>query len=193
MEIKSGEKMKALASILKLKAENAKNSGRTNIVGDYYGFINSNSMLFRGYGFLPTVESTENNEYINSLFSLRELVGYDILVSDLVELQDYRKRGELEEFGRQIKNEQFMFYLVDKNGDIESLRQILGSGEIRKFYISSSGISFFSGVDFYIPKSSGKPHRKAMGKENESTGELILKEINEREKKQFKSGYVLYP
>ncbi|MCL4376141.1 hypothetical protein M1558_01460 [Candidatus Parvarchaeota archaeon] len=159
------EKAKKLDSITKVPVEQ----------------VSTDSESFEMYGMLPDFENIYRKDYIDSLFLLRNIVGKDILVSDLKKLAESKKSGTLQSYLEEILEENGNCAVQNKhNCSIDYF--LPARNEINKFYISNERITFFSGPSFYFEKSSGKFYDYSNINEKEAKlGELILKNISQGE------------
>lgn len=141
--------------------------------------IDSNS--FKMYSMLPDFDNIYKKDYIDSLFLLRNLVGKDILISDLKTLAESRQNGTLESYLEGILKENGNCAVQNRyNDSIDYFLYV--RNEINKFYISNERITFFSGSIFYFEKGSRKFYNYSKINEKEAKlGELILKNISEGE------------
>ncbi|MEM0143863.1 MAG: hypothetical protein QXL94_07990 [Candidatus Parvarchaeum sp.] len=159
------EKTRTLDSIIKAQIEQ----------------VSLDSQSFEKYGLLPNFKKIYEEEYIDSLFLLRKLVGRDILVSDLKKLEGSRKNGTFKSYLDGVLKESgnCAVYNNDK-GLIEYFLPV--RNEINKFYISNERITFFSGASFYLEKSTRNFYDYSKINEQEvKLGELILSRISQEE------------
>ena len=143
--------------------------------------VSLDSRLFERYELLPDFEKITDKDYLNSLFRLRNLIGKDILVSDLEKLSNQRKNGMLESYLEDISQEAGNCSVCNRyNNSIEYFLPV--KSEINKFYISSKRITFFSGASFYFEKRNGKFYEfQEIDKKEVKLGELILSAIAREE------------
>ena len=159
------EKAKKIDSIMKNAAEQ----------------VSIDSKSFETYDMLPDFDNIHKNDYIDSLFLLRKIVGKDILVSDLKTLAESRQNGTLESYLEGILKENGNCAVKNRyNSSIDYF--LHARNEINKFYISDERITFFSGLSFYFEKSSNKFYDYSnINEEEAKLGELILKNISQEE------------
>ena len=170
------EKLSFLIYILTEKAKRI-----DNIMKNAAEQVSIDSKPFELYGMLPDFVNIYKEDYVDSLFLLRKIVGKDILVSDLKTLSESRQNGTLESYLEGILKENANCAVQNRHdGSIDYF--LTARNEINKFYISNERITFFSGPVFYFEKSSKKFYDYSKINEEETKlGEMILKNISQGE------------
>ena len=148
--------------------------------------VSTDYMVFETHGLSPSFNKINEQSYLETLFEVKEKVGIDVLVSDLRELGEYKNLGKLDEFLQKINLESSNLSIFDKKSK-EIANFVNFSEDIRKFYITDSRITFFSGIIFYFNKEDKKFYDyNKLQDEDKKFGEIVLSEISEQEYKLLK-------
>ncbi len=144
--------------------------------------VSADFRSFEAYGMLPSFDKIYHEDYIASLFSLREKVGKDVLVSDLSYLKELNEKENLKGYFEGIYTENLNMVVYNKKD--KSIELFLPQKlPLNKFYISNDRITFFSGVYFYFDRKGSKFYDYLnINEEDITSGELLLESISEEEK-----------